>query len=235
MLKHAGVYTLTSLRNSFWIVSVRTMAKTICKQCFDCQRQEARPVEQVVSPLPEDRVKRSPPFSVVGIDHAGPLFCSGISGKKLYILFFTCAVIKAIHIELVDSLSLEDFLLAFKRFSARRGQPSIVYSDNAKTFRAAHNLLQREAELTGIVWKFSVPIAPLWGGWWERLIRSVKSALRKTLGKRLVTRIQLETILQEIEACMNSRPLTCVGDTENPLTFSFFDWKELGTEPCHSR
>ena len=223
LLKHAGVNTLiTSLRNSFWIVSVRTMAKKICKQCFDCQRQEARPVEQVVSPLPEDRVKRSPPFSVVGIDHAGPLFCSDISGKKLYILLFTCAVIRAIHIELVDSLSLEDFLLAFKRFSARRGQPSIIYSDNAKTFRAAHNLLQREAEHTGIVWKFSVPLAPWWGGWWERLIRSVKSALRKTLGKRLVTRTQLETILQEIEACINSRPLTYVGDTENPLTPSHF-------------
>ena len=191
LLKHAGVNTLiTSLRNSFWIVSVRTMAKKICKQCFDCQRQEARPVEQAVSPLPGDRVKRSLPFSVVGIDHAGPLFCSGISGKRLYTLLFTCAVIRAVHIELVDSY----FLLAFKRFSARRGQPSIVYSDNAKTFRAAHNLLQREAEHTGIVWKFSVPLAPWWGGWWERLIRSVKSALRKTLGKRLVTRIQLETI-----------------------------------------
>ena len=207
-MKHAGVNTLiTSLRNSFWIVSVKTMAKKICKQRFDCQRQEARPVEQVVSPLPEDRVKRSPPFSVVGIDHhdAGPLFCSDISGKKLYTLLFTCAVIRAIHIELVDSLSLEDFLLAFKRFSARRGQPSFIYSDNAKTFRAAHNLLQREAEHTGIVWKFSVPLAPWWGGWWERLIRSVKSALRKTLGKRLVTRIQLETILEEIEACVNSK------------------------------
>ena len=181
------------------------MAKKICKQCFDCQRQEARPVEQVASPLPEDRVKRSPPFSVVGIDHADPLFCSDISGKKLYILLFTCAVIRAIQIELVDSLSLEDFLLAFKRFSARRGQPSIIYYDNAKTFRAAHNLLQREAEHTGIVWKFSVPSAPWWRGWWERLIRSVKSALRKTLGKRLVTIIQLETFLQEIEACVNSK------------------------------
>ncbi|GFR94791.1 transposon Tf2-9 polyprotein [Elysia marginata] len=70
--------------------------------------------------------------------------------------------------------------------------------------------------------EISAPLAPWWGGWWERLIRSIKSALRKSLGQTLVTRIQLETVLLEIEACVDSRPLTYVGETEQPLTPSHF-------------
>ena len=70
---------------------------------------------------------------MIEVDHAGPLVCSDTGYKKLYILLFTCEVIRAVHIELVNYLSLEDFLLAFKRFAARRGQPSIIYSDNAQT------------------------------------------------------------------------------------------------------
>ena len=141
---------LSSLRNRnlFWIMAVRTLAKRICKRCIDCQRQDARACEQTVSPPPEDRITQSPPFSVVGIDHTGPLYCSDPPNKKLYILLFTCAVIWTVHnhIAVVDSLSLEDFNLAFKRFSTRRGCPCIICSDTAKTFRAAHNLLERESE-----------------------------------------------------------------------------------------
>ncbi|KAK3756708.1 hypothetical protein RRG08_035464 [Elysia crispata] len=143
MMKHAGVDTLvTAIRNNFWIVSVRTLAKKICRSCIHCQRQDARACKQAMAPLPEDRVKKSPPFSVIGIDHAGPLFCSDTSNRKLYILLFTCAVVRAVHLELVDSLSLEDFILAFKRFVARRGHPSIIYSDNAQTFKAAHKQVE---------------------------------------------------------------------------------------------
>ncbi|KAK3803548.1 hypothetical protein RRG08_027825 [Elysia crispata] len=223
MMKHAGVDTLvTAIRNNFWIVSVRTLAKKICRSCIHCQRQDARACKQAMAPLPEDRVKKSPPFSVIGIDHAGLLFCSDTSNRKLYILLFTCAVVRAVHLELVDSLSLEDFILAFKRFVARRGHPSIIYSDNAQTFKAAHKVFQRELGYMGLDWKFSAPLAPWWGGFWERLVRSVKSALRKSLGNTRVSRVQLDTTLQQVEACINSRPLIYVRDDCNPLTPSHF-------------
>ena len=124
--------------------------------------EDARACKQAMAPLPEDRVKKSPPFSVIGIDHAGPLFCSDTSNRKLYILLFTCAVVRAVHLELVDSLSLEDFILVFKRFVVRRGHPSIIYSDNAQTFKfkAAHKVFQRELGYMGLDWKFSAPLAP---------------------------------------------------------------------------
>ena len=67
-------------------------------------------------------------------------------------------------------------------------------------------------------WKFIAPRSPWWGGWWERLVRSVKLALKKSVGVSCLTRIELETTLTEIEACVNSRPLTFVGDTCDSVT-----------------
>ena len=57
------------------------------------------------------------------------------------------------------------------------------------------------------------------------MVRVVKSALKKSLGTRCLTRTELETTLQEVEACINSRPLTFVGDEPDsgtPLTPSHF-------------
>ena len=111
--------------------------------------------------------------------------------------------------------------MALRRFSARRGLPSIIYSDNAKTFDAASSLVKHFGP-NAPAWKFSVPLAPWYGGWWERLVRSTKSALRKSLGKTLIERSELETVLFEVEACINSRPLTYVEEEGNPLTPSHF-------------
>ena len=70
-----------------------------------CQRQDSKACSQPVAPLPELRVKSAPPFAVTGLDYAGPLFCIDLPSKKLYILIFTCAVVRSVHLELTDSLS----------------------------------------------------------------------------------------------------------------------------------
>ncbi|XP_066956312.1 uncharacterized protein [Macrobrachium rosenbergii] len=192
LLKHSGVSTLVStLRNGYWIVRLRRIAKTVCRECVTCRRYDSKACSQNVAPLPELRVKSAPPFSVTGLDFAGPLFCVDLPSKKFYILLFTCAVIRSLHLELTDSLSMLDCLLAIRRFTARRGLPSIFYSDNAKTFVGVFQLLQQHYGPLAPQWKFIVPRAPWWG----------------------------------VEACINSRPLTFVGeevDTSNPLTPSHF-------------
>ena len=180
--------------------------------CISCRRQDARPCSQPMAPLPEDRVRQAPPFAITGIDHAGPLFCSNYPGEKFYILLFTCAVTRAIHLELVESMSAADTLMALRRFFARRGMCSVIWSDNAKGFVATSAKLLEALGSDGPEWKFIVPRAPWWGGWWERLVGSVKAALRKTVGKAKVTRVELETVLHEVEGCLNSRPITFVGD-----------------------
>ena len=143
----------------------------------------------------------------------------------MYILLFTWGVVRAIHLELTDSMSHDDCLLAFRRFSARRDLPSVIYSDNAKTFISMSNQMQQIFGVLTPQWKFIVPHAPWWGGWWERLVRSVKLALRKTLEIKCLTRCELETTLHEIEVCINSRPLTFAGEDPHysrPLTLSHF-------------
>ena len=224
LLKHAGVDTLlTTLRNEYWIVGGRRAAKGVKRTCTACQRQDAAALNAPVAPLPALRASKAPPFSVTGIDFCGPLFC--LPRQKVYVCLFTCAVTRAIHLELTESMSLSDFLLAFRRFCARRGTPTTMYSDNARTFRSAAASLLAELGPASPEWKFIAPRAAWWGGHWERLVRTVKSSLRKTLGRSVLSKVELETLLLEVEACVNSRPLTFVSDEVDgtqPLTPSHF-------------
>ena len=224
--KHAGVnQMLVALRNQFWLVSARSICKSVKHRCVSCQRQDAKPVDQCRAPLPALRVTPAPAFSVTGLDHCGPLYCCDCPGKKFYILLFTCAVVRAIHLELVESVSCKDTMLALRRFFSRRGMPSVILSDNAKGFKAAAGQMLKAFGSVGPEWKFIVPRAPWWGGFWERVVRNVKSALRKSLGRKSLTRVEFETCLHEVEACVNSRPLTyqdSEADSPAALTPSHF-------------
>ena len=225
LMKHAGVSTLISaLRGSFWIVGAKRHAKRVKRQCVSCQKQDARSCNAPVSPLPRSRVTQAPPFAVTGLDFAGPVFCLDQPRKKLYICLFTCAVTRAVHLELMDSMSLSDFVLALRRFAARRGMPAEI-SDNAATLKGADAYLQTQLGHLAPHWRYIAPQSPWWGGWWECLVRTVKSGLKKSLGKRCLTKTELETLLFEIESCVNSRPLVYSGDDVDsscPLTPSHF-------------
>ncbi|XP_014836152.1 PREDICTED: uncharacterized protein LOC106914091 [Poecilia mexicana] len=156
---------------------------------------------------------------------------------KSYIALFTCAVTRAVHLELVSDQTTENFLLALKRFIARRGLCRVIYSDNAMTFKRADKDLKElwqnilGSTLTefftdkGITWKFIAERAAWWGGFWERLVRSVKTCLRKVLGKASLSFEELTTVLTEVEAVLNSRPLSYVTSDAlepQPLTPSHF-------------
>ena len=123
--------------------------------------------------------------------------------------------------ELLRSLETEEFIQSFKRFIARRGRPSLVYSDNGATFKAAATWLRKvwkeekfhEALCKlEIVWLFNLAKAPWWGGQFERLIGIFKSMFRKTVGGGLLSFSELEEIVLDVELCMNNRPLTYLED-----------------------
>ncbi|GIY80924.1 integrase catalytic domain-containing protein [Caerostris extrusa] len=84
------------------------------------------------APLPANRINRVVAFEVTDIDLAGPVFLKG--GQKVWIVIFTCAVYRAIHLELVASLSTEAFLQAMRRFFGRKGRCSVMYTDNGTNF-----------------------------------------------------------------------------------------------------
>ncbi|XP_035230198.1 uncharacterized protein LOC118202156 [Stegodyphus dumicola] len=148
--------------------------------------------------------------------YAGPIFLRDY--KKAWICLFTCAVYRCVHLELVTSLTTDTFLQAFHRFSARRGKPSIIYTDNGTNFVGACNALAsidfneiaKKGANERIIWKFIPPGAPWWGGWWERLIGMMKRILRKVLGRACLSYEEMCTVLCNCEAILNDRPLTVV-------------------------
>ena len=72
-------------------------------------------------------MKEAPAFSCIGLDYVGPLFVKSTSEeeRKIWICLFTCCSTRAVHFEVVPSMTSEAFL------------PSLVVSDNAKTFKSA--------------------------------------------------------------------------------------------------
>ena len=137
--------------------------------------------------------------------------------KKACIVLYTCTSSRAVHLDLVPNLSTQAFVKSFKRFIARRGVPKLGVSDNGSTFR--NNELKGLLSEYNITWKFNVAKAPWWGGFFERLVKTTKRCLKKSLGTARVSDEELLTVVVEIEGILNSRPLTYVDDElRNPLT-----------------
>ena len=177
-----------------------------------------------MAPLPANRLKPfNPPFTCTGIDYFGPLEVIMFRRSvKRYGVLFTCMTTRAVHLEIAHSLDTDSFLMAFWRFVNRRGCPSTVYSDNGTNLTAGERVLRESIERLdaekiadqtsskGIDWKFSPPAAPHFGGVWERIVRSAKTALRIVLRNRTVNDEVLYSALVGVEALLNDRPLTHV-------------------------
>ncbi|CAL8114380.1 unnamed protein product [Orchesella dallaii] len=222
---HAGTQTLQSLlREDYWILKSRKTIRNAIRRCNNCQVYMATKVDCEAAPLPKERVQADIPFQVTGVDMFGPLFLK--DGSKSWVALFTCAVYRAVHLELVTSLSTDAFKNAFRRFVSRRGRPSIVYSDNGTNFVGMNNQFKsinwKKIEKFGafqkIKWRFNPPTAAWWGGFWERMVGVVKQTLRKVLGRASLEYEDLQTVLCDVEGIVNRRPLTYVSEDPNDLT-----------------
>ena len=227
---HAGVNaTLTALRQNYWIPAACQVIRQLLKKCVTCQRVIAKPYQapDPPPPLAVTRTQASRPFQVTGVDFTGALYVRSTEGeRKVYVCLFTCAVTRAVHLEVVTDLSVETFLLALRRFSSQRSTPSIMMSDNASTYLAAANelrqlfsssLLSDTLSQRGIDWRFIPKRAPWFDGFWECLISLTKLSLKKILGRTFTTLPILETLITEVEAVLNDRPLTYLSsDVSDP-------------------
>lgn len=221
---HAGVqFLIAKLRERYWIVKTRKAVKQVIKRCVTCKRFGAPAVSVPIAALPENRVKDAKTFEVSGIDLAGPLHLKDDS--KVWVVIFTCAVYRAVHIESVEKMNTEQFILALSRFIHRRGRISIIYADNGTNFvKAARlfgkldwNKIQAHMNVHRIQWIFNPPASPWWGGFWERLIRILKDYLRRILGQNKLNKVELDTSLTFVESLMNSRPLTYISEDPDDL------------------
>ena len=242
-VSHSGVKdTLTEVRSQYWIPQGKAYVRQYINKCVLCRRYAASHYSPPPPPpLPEFRVKQIFPFSVVGVDFAGPLMikehvptlrgqhaytsCKG----KAWVCLFTCGVTRAVHLDIVTDMSSLTFLRCFKRFVSRRGLPSLIVSDNGATFKSAakviqsimkHSEVQQYLSDVNLRWSFNIERAPWWGGFFERMVQLLKRCLRKMVGQSRLTYDELLTSVTEVEMILNSRPLTYISasDMDEPVT-----------------
>ncbi|XP_068726525.1 uncharacterized protein [Montipora capricornis] len=162
---HNGVAeTLVQVRSRYWIVKGRQTVKTIINKCVLCKKLEGRPYgTPPTSQLPRFRLSDEFAFTSIGVDFAAPVYVKDIYHKsddmnKAYIVLYTCASSRAVHLDVVPRLT--------------------KVSDNGSTFKSEE--LKKLLADRRIEWKFNVALAPWWGGFFERLVRSNKRCLKKT-------------------------------------------------------
>ncbi|XP_058448973.1 uncharacterized protein LOC131428930 [Malaya genurostris] len=238
---HAGQRALLAIiRRRFWPLQTKNVIRKVIRQCITCFRANPIKTTQLMGNLPSYRVQPSPAFFHTGVDYAGPFFIRALTQArkpmitKRYVCLFVCLSTRAIHLELVSSLTTDAFLATLRRFTGRRGPVSKIYSDNATNFIGAEAELEQLGKLfdtdehakqltefcgsQSISWSFISPRSPHFGGIWESGVKSVKYHLKRVVGSNKLTFEEFSTVLVQIEAVLNSRPLTLCSDDPNDLT-----------------
>ncbi|XP_046961242.1 uncharacterized protein LOC124530918 [Vanessa cardui] len=203
-------------------------------------RLKAGAAKQLMGSLPQHRVTSCRPFQKVGMDFAGPIQVKNSRVRKAivskgYVCIYVCFVTKAIHLELTSDLSTDAFLASFKRFISRRGLPSDVFCDNGGCFRGARNqlaelyklnssaahqtLVQAYAAKEGIQFHFTPSYAPVFAGLAEAAVKSMKYHLKRIVLDAALTYEQLHTVLCQIEAVLNSRPILPLSEDVNDYCY----------------
>ncbi|XP_055613361.1 uncharacterized protein LOC129759847 [Uranotaenia lowii] len=213
---------VNELRQCFYISQLRPVVKRVTRRCQSCKVYKSEPQTPRMAPLPEARMASfTRPFSYVGLDLFGPVFVKiGRSSVKRWVALFTCMTIRAVHVEVVHTLSTQSCIMSIRRFIGRRGAPIEIHSDNGTNFRGADNILKKQIEdfhlnmastftNANTKWVFIPPGTPHMGGCWERMVRSVKTALEASVhaGRKLDDEA-LYTLAVDAEGMVNSRPLT---------------------------
>ena len=237
-VKHQGrLFTEGAVRTGgFWIVGGKRLVSSVIHRCVQCKKLRGHFESQKMSELPSDRLEKAPPFTYVGLDTFGPWSVTtrktrgGAANSKRWAILFTCLCVRAIHIEVVEDMSSSAFINALRRFIAVRGKVKQFRSDRGTNFVGATddlkiNAINVEDETvkqffldTGSTWLFNTPHSSHMGGVWERMIGTVRRILESMLVEvKNLTHEVLVTLMAEISAIVNSRPLVPVSyDSEAP-------------------
>jgi hypothetical protein len=212
-------------RSEYWVINPSKLAARIKRKCEVCTNYYSKPFSTVPSGLPEKRFSPAYPFQHTGLDYVSVRFerkKNTVRGKimdqekYIIICLFTCMVTRAVHLEYADNYSKEEFARVFQSFCHRRAFPETVVSDNGSNFEPIAKRIKMETEkaqelFPKITWQFLPREAPNWGGFYERLNKSVKDCLAKEF-PRLANKpyMEIESALAEITYRLNCRPLWAI-------------------------
>ncbi|XP_029178513.1 uncharacterized protein LOC114946230 [Nylanderia fulva] len=229
---HGGTQmTLCSLRREYWVPRGRSLVKRHISRCIRCTRWRAAIPQPLMGDLPVPRVTSSRPFLHTGVDYAGPVWLRTSKGRghkatKGFIVVFVCLASRAVHLDVASDYSADAFIAALRRLISRRGVCISLYSDCGTNFVGADRQLsalfsaasadgRRIAAFAAqekIQWHFNPSAAPNFGGLWEAAVKFMKHHLRRVIGDATLIYEELATLLSQIEACLNSRPLQPLSD-----------------------
>ena len=223
------------MRKKFWIINASSVVRKVLFKCFSCRQRQGPVCEQKMADLPVDHVTPcQPPFTSISIDCFGPFQVRcGRSLVKRYGVIFTCLAIRAVHLEVAHSLETNSFLMALRRFMARRGQVKEIRSDNGTNFTGGerelrecidvwnHSKIHEALLQKNSKWSFNPPYGSHHGDVWECCIHTTRKVLRALLQTQTFDDEGLATLLCEVESIMNGRPIATVSSDSydpEPLT-----------------
>jgi hypothetical protein len=223
-IAHRGVNAdIAKVRLEYWIVGIARLMRSIRYSCTTCRKREGKLQQQIMAPLPAERLKPAPMWHNTGVDLFGPFQIRGEVNKRTmgkgYGVIFTCLLTRGVFIDIATDYSTDGFLMVLRRFVSLRGYPAKIYSDPGSQLKAASKELSEMFQLfdwdrikqvgarNGLEWIFSPADSPWYNGCCESLIRSVKKCIYHAIGDAKVTFSEMQTVMYESANIVNERPI----------------------------
>ena len=264
-LLHAGPTWLAASLTRYHIIGGQKVIRSVTRECVTCHRYSAKPQPQMLGQLPIERVTPDPVFDKASVNYTGTVLTKYRYVRKPTIMkVYVCIFVS--HCESSSlGIGLRShfgcFIACLRRFIARRGCPSLIWSDWGTNFvGAARDIKEFYRFLRGqetqwlasspprtstqdavasflstqnITWKFILQHAHF-SGFWEAAVKSMKTHLRRVVGEVRLTFEEFYTVITQIEACLNSRLLVPLHDSAEYITHigRFTKWHHPSQNIC---